>query len=221
MTVLFTGLQGVQNTLQEFIALYRHQSPQQHTASSVTQNGTSTLTEVGRTSQHFDTRRNQEASTIYVQPDSQPTPSSGTSYDTHFSPTVTQPHAGSFPNMSTQAQPSHPAFSNLPPIAISSSVMPPPRNPTSLPSLRTHLMEFQSNVRASQPSNQFQRPGSSRANIPSSNVTSADSSDDEGAGELPGAGLVAPLEVLRGLGEEHEIRAVSLIYPYEIPLNPQ
>ncbi|CAE6401834.1 unnamed protein product [Rhizoctonia solani] len=38
--------------------------------------------------------------------------------------------------------------------------------------------------------------------IPSSNVTSADSSDDEG--ELPTQGLVAPIEVLRGLAERQE-----------------
>ncbi|KAG8737967.1 hypothetical protein FRC10_007454 [Ceratobasidium sp. 414] len=37
---------------------------------------------------------------------------------------------------------------------------------------------------------------------PSSNVTSADSSDDEG--ELPTHGLVAPIEVLRGLAERQE-----------------
>ncbi|QRV97650.1 Fungal Zn(2)-Cys(6) binuclear cluster domain [Ceratobasidium sp. AG-Ba] len=38
--------------------------------------------------------------------------------------------------------------------------------------------------------------------VPSSNVTSADSSDDEG--ELPTHGLVAPIEVLRGLAERQE-----------------
>ncbi|ELU38810.1 hypothetical protein AG1IA_07158 [Rhizoctonia solani AG-1 IA] len=38
--------------------------------------------------------------------------------------------------------------------------------------------------------------------VPSSNVTSADSSDDEG--ELPTQGLVAPIEVLRGLAERQE-----------------
>jgi hypothetical protein len=96
---------------------------------------------------------------------------------------------------------------------------PPPRFPTSLPPIRSQITEFQSNVRNSQPPNfDVPRPGSSRANN-SSNVTSADSSDDEGGGELPGAGLVAPLEVLRGLGEEHELKAVSPIASIRFKLN--
>ncbi|KAI6095508.1 hypothetical protein EDD16DRAFT_1678199 [Pisolithus croceorrhizus] len=53
------------------------------------------------------------------------------------------------------------------------------------------------NLRAPTPS------GSRRALPPSSNVTSADSSDvdDEDNGELPASGLVAPWEVLRGLAD--------------------
>lgn len=46
-------------------------------------------------------------------------------------------------------------------------------------------------------------PGSKRHAPPSSNVTSADSSDidDDDGGELPASGLVAPWEVLRGLAD--------------------
>lgn len=45
--------------------------------------------------------------------------------------------------------------------------------------------------------------GSKRNAPPSSNVTSADSSDidDDDGGELPASGLVAPWEVLRGLAD--------------------
>lgn len=52
-------------------------------------------------------------------------------------------------------------------------------------------------------------PGSKRHAPPSSNVTSADSSDieDDDGGELPAYGLVAPWEVLRGLADSAIERA--------------
>jgi hypothetical protein len=54
-------------------------------------------------------------------------------------------------------------------------------------------------------SSSSRRPGSRSkrpADVPSSNVTSANSSDDEGDGTMGASGLVAPLEVLRGLADE-------------------
>lgn len=220
MVGVVSGLQGIQATLHEVLTAFRQGGPH----GSPIHNGS----EQRRVSTHspVDTRRPQQQggpSPIYQQQhlqqqgshlgESHPTPSSGSSYDNQFSPTtVVQPHGpypsnAQMPSASTQPPPTfHPTFPSLPPISpAGANVMPPPRFPTSLPPIRSHILEYQSNVRtSSQPPH---RPGS-RANN-SSNVTSADSSDDDGASELPGAGLVAPLEVLRGLGEEHELRAVS------------
>jgi len=67
-----------------------------------------------------------------------------------------------------------------------------------------------SSVRYQPPDSGYQRsagkipvPESKRHAPPSSNVTSADSSDidDDDGGELPASGLVAPWEVLRGLAD--------------------
>lgn len=59
------------------------------------------------------------------------------------------------------------------------------------------------------------RHTSSQRNTNSNNVTSADSSDiDEDNGELPAAGLVAPLEVLRGLAEVATERAEKVQLPF-------
>lgn len=54
--------------------------------------------------------------------------------------------------------------------------------------------------------------GSKRHAPPSSNVTSADSSDldDEDNGELPAQGLLAPWEVLRGLADVAIERAAKV-----------
>lgn len=56
--------------------------------------------------------------------------------------------------------------------------------------------------------------GSKRHAPPSSNVTSADSSDfdDEDNGELPASGLVAPWEVLRGLADVAIERAAKVCF---------
>jgi hypothetical protein len=61
-------------------------------------------------------------------------------------------------------------------------------------------------------------PGSKRHAPPSSNVTSADSSDidDDDGGELPASGLVAPWEVLRGLADvaiEREAKVATFVPP--------
>ncbi|KAJ7275211.1 hypothetical protein B0H12DRAFT_1086259 [Mycena haematopus] len=57
-------------------------------------------------------------------------------------------------------------------------------------------------------SRQHSQPGGKRHASGSANVTSADSSDiDEEEGELPDSGLVAPLEVLRGLADVATERA--------------
>lgn len=222
MAGVVNGLQGIQATLHEVLNAFR-QGPANSTPMH---NGSVTSPDGRRISAHspVDSRRPQGPSPIYQQQqlqgphpgESHPTPSSGSSYDNQFSPTtVVQPH-GPYPSTaqvssaSTQPPPTfHPTFPSLPPISPAGThIMAPPRFPTSLPPIRSHIQEYQSNVRASQSSPYpSQRPGSARANN-SSNVTSADSSDDDGASELPGAGLVAPLEVLRGLGEEHELRAV-------------
>ena len=49
-----------------------------------------------------------------------------------------------------------------------------------------------------------------KRNAPSSNVTSANSSDDEDTAELPASGLVAPWEVLRGLADAAAERAAKV-----------
>jgi hypothetical protein len=219
MVSMVTGLQGVQATLHDVLQAFRQSSFNPAT----NPNGSVGSPETRRVGSHTsgDNRRQSAGPTAYAQTthhgESHQTPSSVSSYENQYSPaTGVHPHgpyASTAPQVSGSSQPAtyptfHPAIPNLPPISpAGTSVMPPPRFPTSLPPIRSTLLEYQSNVRSSQPgSYPFQRPGS-RANN-SSNVTSADSSDDDGAGELPGAGLVAPLEVLRGLGEEHELRAV-------------
>ena len=55
-------------------------------------------------------------------------------------------------------------------------------------------------------------PSGSKRHGPSSNVTSADSSDldDEENGELPAQGLLAPWEVLRGLADVATERAAKV-----------
>jgi hypothetical protein len=221
MVSVVNGLQGVQATLHEVLAAFRHGPPH----GTPIHNGSAGTPDTRRVSHSpVETRRPPgiHPSVYPIGPDpaeSHQTPSSASSYEHQYSPTVVQPN-GPYPtttqsmaSASTQPHPTfHPVFPNLPPISpASANVMPPPRFPTSLPPIRSHISEYQSNVRASQPSvYSFPNPGSARGtHNTSSNVTSADSSDDDGAGELPGAGLVAPLEVLRGLGEEHELRAVS------------
>lgn len=238
MVGIVNGLQGVQASLHEVLVAFRQGPMQGHPA----HNGSTGTPDARRVSQSpVDSRRPHTGVHPSVYPPSgnhhsEPyqSPPSASSYENQYSPTVVHPN-GPYPSSSSTAQqqqhPSsassstsqhphnptfHPAFPNLPPISpATANVMPPPRFPTSLPPIRSHIVEYQSNVRASQPSTYpFPHPGSARGggngtNNTSSNVTSADSSDDEGASELPGAGLVAPLEVLRGLGEEHELRAVS------------
>ena len=215
MTSMVNGLQGVQATLHEVLLAFR-----QGAAATAIHNGNAaTVSPEARRAivqSPVDIRRYPLGATLG---DSHPNHSPASSYEhNQYSPTSAHPH-GPYPSNgqgpaivpSASSQPSHPtfhpAFPSLPPISpATATVMPPPRFPiTSLPPIRSHLIEYQSNVRASQPS---PAPyGSGKAHNNSSNVTSADSSDDENAGELPGAGLVAPLEVLRDLGEQDELRA--------------
>lgn len=260
MVGIVNGLQGVQASLHEVLVAFR-QGPLQGTP---VHNGAAGTPD-GRRLSHspVDTRRPPPPPGMHpsVYPpssahptESHQTPSSASSYENQYSPTVLHPNGPYPPSAasSNQHQPPqqppqqqqqqhqphasnptfHPAFPNLPPISpASANVMPPPRFPTSLPPIRSHIVEYQSNVRASQPSSSsygsnapsYPRPGSARGggtNNNSSNVTSADSSDDDGASELPGAGLVAPLEVLRGLGEEHELRASNAENPVRRPRSP-
>jgi len=223
MVSMVNGLQGVQASIQEVLAAFRQGPP--HGISTHNAPG---ATPDARRAPHspVDARRPPGIHSSVYPPGSHPveshqTPSSTSSYENQYSPNAVQPNGpypsttqpvGSAPTQGLQTF--HPAFPNLPPISpATANVMPPPRFPTSLPPIRSHINEYQSNVRASQlPAFSFPNSGSTRdTNNNSSNVTSADSSDDEGASELPGAGLVAPLEVLRGLGEEHELRAVSIL----------
>ncbi|KAI6162085.1 hypothetical protein EDD17DRAFT_1579833 [Pisolithus thermaeus] len=77
--------------------------------------------------------------------------------------------------------------------------------PARFPTDTSQRFHASRNLRAPTPS------GSRRALPPSSNVTSADSSDvdDEDNGELPASGLVAPWEVLRGLADVAIERAIK------------
>lgn len=61
----------------------------------------------------------------------------------------------------------------------------------------------------------------SKRHAPSSNVTSADSSDfdDEDNGELPASGLVAPWEVLRGLADVAIERAAKVGFYIQVGLH--
>ncbi|KAH9948236.1 hypothetical protein B0H21DRAFT_848279 [Amylocystis lapponica] len=87
-----------------------------------------------------------------------------------------------------------PQGTTLPPFSSLETMGPPRSQPTNVSSLRHNAMHRASNGEG--PS------GSKRAAPPSSNVTSADSSDvDDEGGELPASGLVAPWEVLRGLAD--------------------
>ena len=137
------------------------------------------------------------------------------SYETHSHSTTAQQK----PMASASTQQPHPTFHpaspNLPTTSpTSTKFLSPTRFPTSLPPIRSHTIQYQSRVRHSQQSSSF--PSTVLAF--GSNMTSNDISDDEDASELPGAGLLAPLEVLRGLGEEHEPRAVSRLMLHFFPL---
>ncbi|RDB29536.1 Transcriptional activator of proteases prtT [Hypsizygus marmoreus] len=87
----------------------------------------------------------------------------------------------------------------LPPFSSLSTMGPPSTQQGNISSLRYQAPE---NTQ-SRPIPRNQASSSKRQAPPSSNVTSADSSDleDEENGELPASGLVAPWEVLRGLAD--------------------
>ncbi|KAL4241807.1 Protease transcriptional activator prtT [Abortiporus biennis] len=90
-------------------------------------------------------------------------------------------HASASPYQ--QAQGHVQSGTTLPPFSSIESMGPPRSQPTNVSSMRYQA-------------------GSKRAAPPSSNVTSADSTDaEEDDGELPASGLVAPWEVLRGLAD--------------------
>ena len=82
----------------------------------------------------------------------------------------------------------------LPPFSAIDSMGPPRSHPTNVSSMRYHSA-----------------PSNSKRPAPSSNVTSADSTDaEEDDGELPASGLVAPWEVLRGLADVAIERAAQV-----------
>ncbi|CCM03116.1 uncharacterized protein FIBRA_05237 [Fibroporia radiculosa] len=87
----------------------------------------------------------------------------------------------------------------LPPFSSIESMGPPRSQPTNVSSMRYNPAD--TSRQTLKPSNGHET-GSKRGAPPSSNVTSADSSDvEEEDGELPASGLVAPWEVLRGLAD--------------------
>lgn len=108
---------------------------------------------------------------------------------------------------------SGPHGTTLPPFSSLETMGPPRGQPSNVSSMRYHSGDH----------GQGQRPlarsmngleaasGSKRALPPSSNVTSADSTDaEEEDGELPASGLVAPWEVLRGLADVAIERAAQV-----------
>lgn len=103
----------------------------------------------------------------------------------------------------------------LPPFSSISSIQtmgPPNSHQSNVSSVRYQSVDGNHTHR---PTGRHHAHSSKRA-PPSSNVTSADSSDldDEEDGELPASGLVAPWEVLRGLADvaiERAAKACSLI----------
>lgn len=92
----------------------------------------------------------------------------------------------------------------LPPFSSLESMGPPRSQPSNVSSVRFHpdVNSHSSRQSLRQVNGQDAVLGSKRGPPPSSNVTSADSSDvEEEDGELPASGLVAPWEVLRGLAD--------------------
>ncbi|KAF9015547.1 hypothetical protein BDQ17DRAFT_1341258 [Cyathus striatus] len=83
----------------------------------------------------------------------------------------------------------------LPPFSSLPAMGPPPPQPANLSSIRHQ--DPHSKAAAGK------YPAGMKRQAPTSNVTSADSSDidDDDSGELPASGLVAPWEVLRGLAD--------------------
>ena len=124
---------------------------------------------------------------------------------------------------STQSAPSEdpqlsPAYGNMPPGGQNFNIHPHPQPSPVLPpfsSIQTmgppvpQRYQFDSN---SQRGPGKYPPSGSKRHGPSSNVTSADSSDidDEENGELPAQGLLAPWEVLRGLADVATERAAKV-----------
>jgi len=96
----------------------------------------------------------------------------------------------------------------LPPFSSIQTMGPPVSQHSNISSVR-----YQSSDSGYQRSSgRYPPSGSKRHAPPSSNVTSADSSDfdDDDGGELPASGLVAPWEVLRGLADVAIERAAKV-----------
>ncbi|EKM61311.1 uncharacterized protein PHACADRAFT_168746 [Phanerochaete carnosa HHB-10118-sp] len=121
----------------------------------------------------------------------------------HRVPGAGDMHPPQVPSYGQQGH-SGPHGTTLPPFSSLETMGPPRGQPSNVSSMRYHPGDH----------GQGQRPlarsmngleaasGSKRALPPSSNVTSADSTDAEDEdGELPASGLVAPWEVLRGLAD--------------------
>ena len=126
------------------------------------------------------------------------------------------------------------AYANMPPGGQNFNTQPHPQPSPVLPpfsSIQTMGPPVSQRYQSSDPISQrvpgnYPPSGSKRHVPPSSNVTSADSSDleDEDNGELPAQGLVAPWEVLRGLADVVSERAAKvrrlLIYLfYNFPMS--
>lgn len=109
-----------------------------------------------------------------------------------------------------------PAYGNMPPGGQNFNIHPHPQPSPVLPpfsSIQTMGPPVPQRYQFSDPNSQRvpgkYPPSGSKRHGPSSNVTSADSSDlDEENGELPAQGLLAPWEVLRGLADatEHDAK---------------
>ncbi|GJE85799.1 fungal specific transcription factor domain-containing protein [Phanerochaete sordida] len=99
---------------------------------------------------------------------------------------------------------SGPHGTTLPPFSSLETMGPPRGPPSNVSSMRYHSGDHAQGQRplARSMNGLEGASGSKRALPPSSNVTSADSTDqEEDDGELPASGLVAPWEVLRGLAD--------------------
>jgi hypothetical protein len=127
-----------------------------------------------------------------------------------YQPPPSQPSSGPYSHYSAQGQGYIGTGQSsqgpvLPPFSSIQTMGPPSSQQANVSSIRYD------NGHAQSMSRQHGQPGSSRHASGSAPVTSADSSDidEEETGELPDSGLVAPLEVLRGLADVATERAAK------------
>jgi hypothetical protein len=119
-------------------------------------------------------------------------------------PSLTPSYPNYTPNTQSYAHTASAQSHSLPPFS-SLSTLGPPAQQGNVSSLRYQATENSRHLSRNLPSG-------AKRQAPSSNVTSADSSDldEEDNGELPASGLVAPWEVLRGLADVAIRRAAKV-----------